>query len=271
MGSILANWQQKIKEKLCKLYFVINGYKKAESLPIHAYIEYSFTIRSQMVETQYQRVKKLNHLIENNNINLKNKKGNTALNCAIMNYDQIALEALLNQHDVDVNIINHEGLNSLMLAANYHLLLDQKVTPKQIGLLEVLINKTQFNHFYQKKSINYLPVILDQIIYQLEERSQPLHSVLHLLLSKIDFSIEDNQLVFPKYKNKHSQPTSMKVIKLCQIYLEKKELENKILASSNFSYESTSSNAKDIESVKLNSINIENDQSILNKKQRKKI
>jgi hypothetical protein len=275
MGSILAFWYLKIKSKL-KSFFFFRIWENPSYLELHHYLKQSFLNRNKVIENSYQRIEILKQLIKSETINYQNKKDNTPLHCAIIYYDAIAIEQLLEQKQINVNLFNNEGLNPLMLATNHHLFLAQKFSTKQITLLENLINKTNFNDFYHERKIHYLLKILDQLIYQLEEKSEPIYSLIHLVLSKIEFKIENEQITFPKLKlkNKKLKPIltySPKVIELCKIYLEKKELENKILAFSSFVYEWDSLN-KSINTNNTSALKIENDITLKKlSKERKKI
>lgn len=233
MRLVLFNYcYQKIKNFGTDILFYFYVSQKSSIFPIHFHIEKYFQTRSKPLPlmSDMEKIELLNTLIAKYDLNAKNKEGNTALNYAIFYYDKITIETLLSNPQVNVNITNNKGLNSLMLAADCHLFLTHEFTQKHIHMLMSLIEKTDFNVFYNKKSIHYIFKILDQLIYQLDEKNQAVHQIVDLFLSKLNFQIKEEKLIFHDIKNKPlSFSINPKLISLCQIYIEKKELEEKII------------------------------------------
>ena len=95
-------------------------------------------------------------------------------------------------------------------------------------MLAQLIERTDFNAFYKNNNTHYIFKIIDQLLYQLEEKEQPVSYLIDLFLSKLNYKIEEDKVYFPLLKRPYDKNyyfVPIKILDLMKIYQEKLELE----------------------------------------------
>lgn len=220
-----------IKIKLHSLFLKIKNLIIKPSIvsPLHLAIEKRLKTRYNFELLDEENIKStFLNLATDINVNLINKQGNNPLQYAILSYDNLAINILIKSPTININHCNKQNLNALMLASTHHLFLYPTIKKEKAIMLAQLIERTDFNAFYKNNNTHYIFKIIDQLLYQLEEKEQPVSYLIDLFLSKLNYKIEEDKVYFPLLKRPYDKNyyfVPIKILDLMKIYQEKLELE----------------------------------------------